>query len=206
MATSGARYAGVPAIIPVFVTVTSSFAREMPKSVIFTVPLPPSRMLPGLMSRCTMPFACASRSAAATWAPIRATSTGGSVRCSCRTVARLVEFRYSMIRQGWPFSSVTTSNTVIAFGWCSRAAMRPSRITRWRASSASCSPSPGCSSSCLMATVRPRISSCACQTAPIAPVPIRPTMRYRPATRRPSSLTRPPFGLRLHQGVRIGAW
>ncbi len=100
MATSGARYAGVPAIIPVLVTVTSSVAREMPKSVIFTVPLPASRMLPGLMSRWTMPTACASLSAAATCAPIFATSTGGSVFRCCSSCARLVDGRYSMIRHG----------------------------------------------------------------------------------------------------------
>ena len=41
------------------------------------------------------------------------------------------------------------------------------------ASSASAADRPGWSSSCLTATVRFSRSSCACQTMPIAPVPMR---------------------------------
>ena len=98
----------MPASIPVLVTCTSPWAREMPKSVIFTVPLSPSRMLPGLMSRCTTPAECAAPSAAATCAPIRATSRGGSGPCSFIIAARLVEGRYSMTSTGWPSSSATS--------------------------------------------------------------------------------------------------
>ena len=72
-ATSGARKAGVPVIWPVWVSVTSPLACEMPKSVIFTRPStgPPSpiRMLAGFTSRCTIPAAWVAASASATWAP-----------------------------------------------------------------------------------------------------------------------------------------
>jgi hypothetical protein len=98
----------VPASIPVAVTVTSPVAREMPKSVILTVPSSPSRTFAGLMSRCTMPAACAATSADATWAPIRAVSVGGSVPCSESTVARLFDGRYSMINHGSPSCSATS--------------------------------------------------------------------------------------------------
>jgi hypothetical protein len=46
-------------------------------------------------------------------------------------------------------------------------------MDRSRASSACAGVSPGSSSSCLIATVRCRRSSCACHTMPIAPLPRR---------------------------------
>lgn len=58
-ATSGARYAGVPAMKPEAVTVTSPTAREIPKSVIFTVPSSDISRFAGFTSRCTMPTSCA---------------------------------------------------------------------------------------------------------------------------------------------------
>ncbi|SKY47241.1 Uncharacterised protein [Mycobacteroides abscessus subsp. abscessus] len=73
----------MPVITPVCVNVMSSLAREMPKSVSLTSPTlrPDSemRMLPGLMSRCTMPAAWASVMASATCAPILADSVTSSV-------------------------------------------------------------------------------------------------------------------------------
>ncbi|ANZ37678.1 hypothetical protein BBK82_18080 [Lentzea guizhouensis] len=162
----------MPASMPVAVTVTSPVAREMPKSVILTVPSSPSRTLPGLMSRCTMPALCAAASAEATCMPIEATSRGGSVPRSDRTADRLFDGRYSITSHGWPSSSAT-SYTATACGCCRRAAMRPSRMARLLASSTSPSASPGCRSSCLTATVRCRRSSCAVQTTPMAPLPMR---------------------------------
>ncbi len=175
----------MPAIIPVLVTVMSSLAREMPKSVILTVPLSPSSTLPGLMSRCTMPAACAAASAAATCEPIQATSPCGISPRSTITSARLREGRYSITRQGAPSSS-TTSNTVMALGWWSLAAIRPSRIARSMASLRSAAVRPGWSSNCLTATTRASRSSWACHTTPMAPLPMRSVSRYRPATRKPS--------------------
>src|SRR3990170_3640042 len=65
--------------MPVAVTVTSPVALEMPKSVILTVPSAAISTFAGLMSRWTMPAACAATRADATCAPIRAASCGGVV-------------------------------------------------------------------------------------------------------------------------------
>ncbi len=54
-------YAGVPMIVPVWVSWLSpaaSSARAMPKSATTALP-PESRMFSGLMSRCTTPRLCA---------------------------------------------------------------------------------------------------------------------------------------------------
>jgi hypothetical protein len=94
--------------MPVAVTVTSPVAREMPKSVILTVPSSLSSTLAGLMSRCTIPAACAATSAVATCVPIRAASCGASVPRSERTIARLFDGRYSMTSHGSPSCSATS--------------------------------------------------------------------------------------------------
>jgi hypothetical protein len=112
-ATSGERNAGVPVICPVWVSVTSPVACEMPKSVIFTRPstFGPSPMstLAGLTSRCTMPAAWVAISASATCAPIWATWSTRSTPSSASTSARLREGRYSMTSHGDPASSRATS-------------------------------------------------------------------------------------------------
>ena len=62
--------------------------------------------------------------------------------------------------------------------------MRPSRRIRWRDSSSAASPPPGGSArSSFTATVRLSSSSVARHTAPMAPAPIRSSMRYRLPTR-----------------------
>ncbi|GAA1455816.1 hypothetical protein GCM10009619_01840 [Williamsia maris] len=108
-ASSGAKYAGVPVITPLSTLATSSFAREMPKSEILTVPAArpvlAMRMLPGLMSRCTIPSECAVAIAAATWAPMWAAYPIGRVVVVCRICATLRDGRYSMTSQGSPLSS-----------------------------------------------------------------------------------------------------
>ena len=113
----------------------------MPKSVIFTVPLSARRMLPGLMSRCAMPTACAAAMASATCAPISAASAGGSVPRSSSTAERLLDGRNSITRIGSPLSSAT-SNRAMALRCCRRAAIRASRIARLRTSSVIASDSP----------------------------------------------------------------
>ncbi|PRX44525.1 hypothetical protein B0I33_11133 [Prauserella shujinwangii] len=184
---------------PARVTDTSSAACEMPKSTIFATPSSVIRMLPGLMSRCTIPAACAAASAPATCAPMFATTSGASGPCSASRSARLRAGRYSMTSTGKPWS-VNTSCTATAFGCCSRAAIRPSRSARCRASSARRGSSPGWRSSRLMATGRRSSSSSACHTTPIAPLPSRCRSRYRPPRRSPVSLTRSGYGVtRAHQ-------
>ena len=64
-ACSGERYCTVPMTWPVAVSGTWSAMRAMPKSVILTRPSGVMSRLPGLMSRCTRPAACAACSAAA---------------------------------------------------------------------------------------------------------------------------------------------
>ena len=122
-----------------WVSDTSLFARAMPKSLILTVPrdLPRSaiRMLPGLMSRWTMPAACASVSAAAICAPICATSSGGNVSARFIAWARLRAGKYSMTNHGSP-DSIATSYMAMEWGWVSFAAFLPSRNVRSRTSSA----------------------------------------------------------------------
>ena len=74
-ACSGAMYCGVPAMTPLCVWLASSTARARPKSVIRTRSTPfSSRMLAGLMSRCTRPWAWAAASPAAVCMAIRRTS------------------------------------------------------------------------------------------------------------------------------------
>src|SRR6266540_4216148 len=152
----------------------------MPKSVIFAVPLSLSRTLPGLTSRCTTPTRCASARASASWAPIPEARAGSSGPLA-RTVSVSVWDRtYSITSHGWP-SCMTTSKMPTAFGWLSRAIIRPSRIARRRAVSA---PSPyrySAPVTCLTATSRCSVSSRASQTVPMAPAPIRRTRAYRPA-------------------------
>ncbi|SLH65235.1 Uncharacterised protein [Mycobacteroides abscessus subsp. abscessus] len=86
--------------------------REMPKSLSLAKPTrgprSATRMLPGLMSRCTMPTACAAASASATWAPIWATSSTGSVSTRPSARATLREGRCSITSQGSPASSTTS--------------------------------------------------------------------------------------------------
>ena len=65
LACSGERYCTVPMTWPVAVSGTWSVMRAMPKSVIFTRPSGVTSRLPGLMSRCTRPAACAACSAIA---------------------------------------------------------------------------------------------------------------------------------------------
>ncbi|AEV86251.1 MAP/microtubule affinity-regulating kinase 3 [Actinoplanes sp. SE50/110] len=73
---SGAAYAGVPKVAPVSSSSGSPAAALIPKSSSFTPPLQ-SITLPGLMSRCTTPAACAAASAPATAAPTAAAAGHG---------------------------------------------------------------------------------------------------------------------------------
>ncbi|SLH04932.1 Uncharacterised protein [Mycobacteroides abscessus subsp. abscessus] len=81
----------------------------------------------------------------------------------------------------------------MACGWCSRAAMRPSRMARCFASCACSRVRPGASNNCLTATTRCNRSSVARHTTPIAPVPIRSASRYRPAINRSAVMWSCPF-------------
>src|SRR3954453_11396153 len=77
----------------------------------------------------------------------------------------------------------------MAWGWLSRAAMRPSRSARCRCCSASCGSAPAPGRICLTATCRPSSSSRAIQTVPMPPPPICDNRRRRPATSRPGRVS-----------------
>ncbi len=82
---SGDMYLGDPIIVPLCVRTSELFIRAMPKSMIFACPSPTSMMLPGLMSRCTTPRACATASAEATWPAMSSASSSGSAPCAMRS-------------------------------------------------------------------------------------------------------------------------
>ncbi len=87
-ACSGLMYWTEPRVIPGRVIWASAIARAIPKSVTSTRPSWASMMLPGLMSRWTIPRAWAAASARATSAAIRADWAGGSGPVRRRSVAR----------------------------------------------------------------------------------------------------------------------
>ena len=172
---SGAMYDGEPTSSPVPVIVSSPAARAIPKSVSFTRPSCPSRMLPGLTSRWVMPAACAASSAPRMASPTVATRSGCSGPSSLITSASDRDGTSSMTTQGRESSS-RTSNRVTTLGWPSRAIARASRSVRSQLTARSSGDRlPGRTTS-FTATVRRRKVSSASQTAPIAP---RPSTRCR---------------------------
>ncbi len=104
-ACSGERYCTVPMTWPVAVSGTWSAMRAMPKSVIFTRPSGVISRLPGLMSRCTRPAACAACSAEAVWATMSSARSGGSFDSRSRIVDSASPGTSSMTRNADPFSS-----------------------------------------------------------------------------------------------------
>ena len=101
-ACSGAMYAAVPSTVPARVTCSrvtvgecsglpaggvSSVPLARPKSSTFTVPSGLILMLPGLRSRCTMPFSCAASSASAICRAMPNASSSGSGPCLSRSAS-----------------------------------------------------------------------------------------------------------------------
>src|SRR3954468_18980439 len=77
----------------------------------------------------------------------------------------------------------------MAWGWLSRAAIRPSRRARCRCCSASPGSVPTGGSLGFPAPPRPSSSSRAIHTVPMPPPPICDSRRYRPATSRPGRVS-----------------
>ncbi|CAB4751115.1 unannotated protein [freshwater metagenome] len=96
-ACSGERYCGVPMTWPVWVRLTLSAARAMPKSVTLTCLSGVTSRLAGFTSRWTMPAACAAAIASAAWA-MRAAAAPGSMGEPGRSSAD----------NGWPSTSSMT--------------------------------------------------------------------------------------------------
>ncbi len=88
----------MPSTVPVVVFDTSEMARARPKSATLGRPVPSSsNTFSGLMSRCTIPLACAAASAESTTS--RTANERRSVRSPSRmSWRRLVPGTYSMVR------------------------------------------------------------------------------------------------------------
>ncbi len=136
-----------------------------PKSRIFAWPRALTKMLAGLRSRWTIPFACADSSASATWIPRSRSGpvSKGPFRIRSASVSPSSS---SMAMKCWP-SCWSISWTVQIPGWLRAEAARASR---WKRSSdaASCAMSAGRN---LSATCRPSFVSSASYTTPMPPLP-----------------------------------
>ena len=104
----------------------STLAR--PKSRIFTWPRALTKRLAGLMSRWTIPLACADSSASAIWIPSSSSSGTSSVPAPIRW-AKVCPSSSSMTMK-FPPSCCSIANTVQMFGWLSAEAARASRWNR----------------------------------------------------------------------------
>ena len=109
-ACSGERYWAVPITdwVAVIALVASAIARAIPKSMTFTVPSSVIMMLPGLMSRWTMPARweySSALSSAAMISPARWASIGCSGSMKAR---RVLPSTYSMTMKGMVTSAPVT--------------------------------------------------------------------------------------------------
>ena len=138
----------------------------MPKSSTRTRPSAAYAMLPGLMSRCTSPRACAASRADATWRPTSTTSSTGSGP-SASSSARLGPGSSSMTMKAVS-PSTPLSCTVTTFGWLRPAVARASRSNR----AAPDSSRRERRSIVLTATWRPSTVSVPRQTSPMPPRPM----------------------------------
>ena len=173
-------YAGVPATAPTAVSVARSgvtsspaAARANPKSVSRTRPPSSTRMLAGFTSLWTSPRAWAAASPAATAAPTRATSRGGTGSPGRSRSARVPPEMYSMTRYGaGPSSRTAWTGTT----WSPRtaAAARASRANLRRAEGLAAR----AGAITLTATTRSRAGSRARRTTPIPPRPMTSKTSY----------------------------
>ncbi|CAG7617337.1 hypothetical protein SBRY_120011 [Actinacidiphila bryophytorum] len=190
----------------------------IPKSVSTGVPSPRSRMLPGLMSRCWIPAACAARRPASTPRPSAAASSGRSGPAASRSWSDRPSTSSITIHGKGKSSRSMTSWTVTTFGCSTRPSACASRSTRDRivmAVLASCSPNRGSRGrTSFSATSRSRSMSRARQTHPMPPPPSRSTSSKRPSTTRvilplpqPSTVRTPAVIVRSQNygPVRLGA-
>ena len=95
-ACSGEKYAGVPITEEVCGAVASDCSRAIPKSMTLTAPSRVTITLAGLMSRCTMPWACAAASAPAILSPSSTACIGVGLPPPARNDASVRPSMYSI--------------------------------------------------------------------------------------------------------------
>ena len=177
----------------VWATVVEEFemARAIPKSITLTWPVLVIMMLPGLMSRCTTPARCEYSRAVSTPSMMRTASEASTAPSRMMSLSRRPS-TYSITMNGtcdsWPLDSVMVSspasNTRTMVGCAIRAAACASCRNRVRNAGSVAS----VDLSNLMATVRPRRESVPMCTSAMPPRPRSAPTRYRPASKRPSSV------------------
>ena len=106
--------------------VSAPRARARPKSATLTSPEAEIRTFSGLMSRCTMPWACAAESACSTCSSSASERAGDIGACSRISSRKVVPRTCSMTMKSRPWSS-PWSVTATTLGWEIRAALRASR-------------------------------------------------------------------------------
>src|SRR5918996_2082946 len=176
---SGARYWTVPVTVPgAWLMRESAKARARPKSPTFGSPSEDRiRMFSGLMSRWTMPCACASSRAARTLVTTSTACAGWRLPSRIRMARRFGPRMNSMTMKYVPWVS-PQSWTATMFGCDSMAAERASRRKR------SMNPESSASEVCSIfsATSRSSTGSWARYTSPIPPAAMRARIWYRPST------------------------
>src|SRR5918996_2047440 len=176
---SGARYWTVPVTVPgAWLMRESAKARARPKSPTFGSPSEDRiRMFSGLMSRWTMPCACASSRAARTLVTTSTACAGWRLPSRIRMARRFGPRMNSMTMKYVPWVS-PQSWTATMFGCDSMAAERASRRNR------SMNPESSASEVCSIfsATSRSSTESWARYTSPIPPAAMRARIWYRPST------------------------
>ena len=119
----------MPITEDVWGAVASDCRRAMPKSMTFTSPARVTITLAGLMSRCTMPCACAAASAPEILSANSTPWIGVGLPPPARNDARVRPSMYSMTMY-CVSPSAPVSYTPTMFGWLRRAAACASRRNR----------------------------------------------------------------------------
>ena len=173
-ACSGLMYVGVPSDAPVRVSGAASLrSLATPKSSTFATNGAPGsshrNRLGGLMSRWTIPIACARSSAWATCVTSRATSGGVIVPSRDRRAPRSSPSSSSMTMYGPSSSEMPVSNTCTTCGLLTLAPAEASCAKRLRSEGLATM----LSAMSLMTTSFWRLLCRASQTVPIPPAPMR---------------------------------
>ncbi len=169
--SSGARYGGVPMMLPGRVTEAAPTNVAMPKSTRITSPSSRTSTLPGFTSRWTTDAACTARRPRRIWWPMSA-ALGTASTCWLRNRSASDPASSSFITIQTCLSVSTWSWTVTMFGCSILAIASASRRARYIAAVWVSAVIAFRSSRPLMATNRRRRRSWAFHTSPMPPLPI----------------------------------